>query len=299
MEREFLAWQTRSAVHRLALERCTDTWQQVGGLTLSSYASAAKAERRRSRSRAQGLRWPVPLVAALTVAVVLFTWAGDDTYASGVGEQRIISLSDGSRMSLNTSTRVRVDFTAERRTVQVDDGEVLFEVAKDMKRPFVVQVGSTEVVATGTEFLVRYDRVAAGDGALAVTLVEGRVIVRGSEGGVSSASAKPLVMEPGEQVRVGRPSPRPAAIHLERTVIDRALAWRHGYVVFDGATLPDAVAEMNRYSNIQIALGRDDFGTLLVSGSYRAGDSVGFANALARLFGFAVLSHGDHVELVR
>ena len=59
-------------------------------------------------------------------------------------------------MSLNTSTRVRVELGASRRTVEVDGGEALFEVAKDPSRPFVVRAAGSEVTATGTAFVVRY-----------------------------------------------------------------------------------------------------------------------------------------------
>ena len=43
MDSECLAWQARSAAHRLAFERCTDTWQDIPQLTLGRYAAAVGA----------------------------------------------------------------------------------------------------------------------------------------------------------------------------------------------------------------------------------------------------------------
>ncbi len=295
MELECLAWQARSAAHRLAFERCTDTWQDVAGIKLSTYANASRADQ--SEARSPGWRWKVP-AAAVGVVALMLAWPDGDTYTSQIGEQRIVALPDGSRMSLNTATRVRVDFTAKQRAVKVDDGEVLFEVAKDAKRPFVVQVAGTEVVATGTEFLVRYSHAATADEAVAVTLVEGQVIVRGEAGRPTPSLAKPVVMQPGQRVRVGRSMPAQAAVQLDRDLIDQALAWRRGNVVFNDATLPQAVAEMNRYSALPIVVGEELRG-MTVSGSYRAGDSASFARALADLFGLAVRTQGDQLLLTR
>lgn len=298
MELECLAWQAQSVAHRLAFERSTETWQDVAGITLTSYASAANAERRRrGAGRLPRWRWQLPALAVCVAVAWLFVQINEGSYTSQIGEQRIVALPDGSRMSLNTATRVRVDFTAKRRAVTVEDGEVLFEVAKDARRPFVVQVAGTEVVATGTEFLVRYNQDAKADEALAVTLVEGQVIVRGEAGRATPSLAEPVVMQPGQRVRVGRSASAQAAVQLDRRVIDEALAWRRGNVVFNDVTLPDAAAEMNRYSATLVTVEGEALSRLGVSGSFRAGDNVGFARALAEVFGLAVHAQGDQLVL--
>lgn len=297
MEQECLAWQARSAAHRLAFERCTDTWQAVADITLSSYATVANAERRRGTGRLSGWRWKLPAFAVSAALVLMLVRMGDDTYTSQIGEQRIVALPDGSRMSINTATRVRVDFSTERRLVKVEDGEVLFDVAKDAWRPFVVQVASTEVVATGTQFLVRYSPAPKTDIALAVTLVEGQVIVRGTGERTMPLLAVPLVMKPGQQVRVGRSSAALATVQLDRPHIDQALAWRRGTVAFHDATLPEAAAEANRYSALQITVDGKELSRLRVSGSYRIGDNAGFAQALAHVHGLVLRSQGDRLEL--
>ena len=308
MEHECLAWQAGSAVHRLAFERCTDTWQDVAAITLSSYASAAVGAA--SGKRAGPLnrrRWAFAATAlAVGGVLVLQPWRTVDTYVTGVGEQRLIVLQDGTRMSLNTGTRVRVELARAQRTVKVEVGEVLFEVAKDAHRPFVVQAAGTEVVATGTAFVVRLAPGGEGVGqALAVTLVEGQVVVRAAADGVAGpAFAGPVVMAAGDRVRLRRragaatPGVSREALRLDRPRMDQALAWKRGEAIFDDLSLLDAVAEMNRYSPMQITVAAADvLGGLRVSGVFKTGDNASFARALAALHGLVVRERVDRLEL--
>uniref|UniRef100_UPI0037C8FD1B FecR family protein n=1 Tax=Roseateles sp. TaxID=1971397 RepID=UPI0037C8FD1B len=204
------------------------------------------------------------------------------------------------RMSLNTATRVRVTLGREERTVKVEGGEALFEVAKDAQRPFVVKAASAEVIATGTAFVVRVtpDSKTAGD-ALAVTLVEGQVVLRSPEGGAAgTVLAAPVTMAPGERVQLCG-SVRAVALQVDRPRMDQLLAWKRGEAIFDDASLLEAVAEMNRYSAMPIRLASSGgLGGLRVSGSFRTGDSVGFVRAVAVLHGLVVRELPDGLELV-
>ncbi|MFG6429650.1 FecR family protein [Roseateles sp. LYH14W] len=305
MEQECRAWQTRSAAHRLAFERCTDTWQDVASLTLAGYATAT-ATRELAGSRRAGRSWTRR--SGLAVALVLVASAlalqplkAGDAYDTGVGEQRIVVLRDGTRLSLNTSTRIQVDFAEAQRTVKVERGEALFEVAKDASRPFVVHAAGTEVVATGTAFLVQASPAAKpGDQALAVTLVEGQVVVRSaaSEGRLLE---KPWVMVPGQRLRLSRSdeAQRPAtATRVDRPQMDQVLAWRRGEAHFDNVALLEAVDEMNRYDRVPIVVS-GTAGERRVSGVVKTGDNASFAEAMASLHGLVVRNHGDRLELIQ
>jgi transmembrane sensor len=207
-------------------------------------------------------------------------------------------------MSLNTDTRVRVDLGARQRSLRVDGGEVEFEVAKDPQRPFVVRAGGSEVVALGTVFSVRLTPRGSLPGeSLAVTLVEGQVAVRSAadaEAG-SIAPAAPLVMHPGERVRLVKQVDAAAATsQVDRPRLEQVLAWKRNEAVFDGVSLADAVAEMNRYSRTPVVL----LGDLAqadwqVSGQFRTGDNAAFANALATLHGLVVHENQGRLELSR
>lgn len=312
MERECLAWQARSAAHRLAFECCTDTWQDVAGLTLSTYAHAvstgAPARGAQRAGRLNRRAWTVAVTAAMVAGgvLVLQPWQAADAYATGMGEQRLVILQDGTRLSLNTATRVRVDLGAAQRTVHVEEGEALFEVAKDARRPFVVKAAGTEVVATGTAFVVQFvPRSKTTSEALAVTLVEGQVIVRGTASGATGTVPRPVVMAAGERMRLhpsggaAKPGVPATAPQVDRPRMDQVLAWKRGEALFDDVSLHDAVAEMNRYSPTPIRVtGPDGLGRLRVSGIFRTGDSTSFARAMASLHGLAVRERPDGLELV-
>ena len=211
MEQEFRAWQAGSLERREAFERCTDVWQDVARIgVVAAYqavaAGRAESERSSSSRRGAARRWGVAGAVVVTVAVdlvVALNWFGEATYNTSIGEQRLVVLQDGSRVLLNTDTEVRVDLGSTQRTVEVGRGEAFFEVAKDARRPFVVHIAGSEVVAVGTAFSVRYARMAHARDELAVTLVEGQVKVRpaGHLYSAALAPAQPVLMRAGERLR--------------------------------------------------------------------------------------------------
>jgi len=309
MERECRAWQARSAAHRVAFERGTDLWMEAAGVNRVAVARAAAAGAPKITAkegwRFKSLPFAAVLSTVLLAGVLLFKpWHDVDTYDTGVGEQRIVVLQDGTRMSLNTSTQVLVTLGASRRSVEVIGGEALFEVAKDARRPFVVRAAGSEVTATGTAFVVRYTPAIQGSReSLNITLVEGRVVVRGAVDGSSYAESVPAVeMSPGQRLRVagrlrGEPGVAPKP-QVDRPQVDHVLAWKRGEAVFDNASLLEAVAEMNRYSSALISLtGTDTLGRLRVSGVFKTGDNVSFARAIAKLHGLLVRELPDRLVL--
>lgn len=308
MERECLAWQARSAEHREAFERCTETWQAVPAVTLDhAYAGAASVHAAARPGRASPpRRWAAALglVALLAGgALLLQQWRGQGVHETGVGEQQLVLLDDGTRMSLNTDTRVRVALDASRRTVEVRGGEALFEVARDPQRPFVVRVAGSEVEALGTTFAVRYTADGAPSAAriLAVTLIEGRVAVRHVPGAEGRAGQRPpVLMQAGERVQVPPVEAASAAPKVDHPNVASLLAWKRSEAVFDDAVLADAVAEMNRYSRTPIVLlDAPALAGLRVSGLYRTGDIAGFARAVAALHGLALRQGPGRLELAK
>ncbi|MBI3347919.1 MAG: FecR domain-containing protein, partial [Burkholderiales bacterium] len=291
---------------RLAFERCTDTWQDVSGLKLSTYASATHVQRPRKTTGISNRRIALTSAALAGAALLAWRpWAPGDIYETGIGEQRAVMLPDGTRMTLNTATRVRVALTKAQRMLSVLQGEALFEVAKDPDRPFVVQVADVNVVATGTSFLIRATPRANGGGdAFGVTLIEGQVIVRRAGGVTQSMLGESRVMAPGERLRVALSHKAGVAgdlprERLDRPRIDQLTAWQRGEVVLDSMPLPEAVAEMNRYSSAAIDVAPiEKLRSLRVSGVFRAGDSEAFCRAVAALHGLTVRVSAGRWEIV-
>ncbi|MCU7375140.1 FecR domain-containing protein [Paucibacter sp. O1-1] len=186
MERAFREWVAQSEAHGYAFERCTDVWTDVQSLTPAQiFAGMARRDMKAAIARErfwQRFRWPLLALLAVSIMAAAYgvhRWLAVDVYSTEVGGQQQVLLADGTRMSLNTQTRVRVELDTARRSVTLDAGEAMFEVAKDPLRPFVVHAGGNEVVAVGTVFTVRVaGRGDDRDAALSVVLVEGEVSVQ-------------------------------------------------------------------------------------------------------------------------
>ena len=135
-------------------------------------------------------------------------WSDRNAFATRVGEQRVIPLADGSSLSLDTDSRVRVRFTDRQRRIDLVEGQALFNVEHDAGRPFVVYAGKTRVTAVGTVFDVR----RAGE-EVRVTLVSGAIDVQSNE-----ASSPPRRIAAGQQVRVSGAEVDTRAVDVESAV---------------------------------------------------------------------------------
>ena len=144
--------------------------------TVPTDPSDDSPDRRPSVYRSFWRRRPV-WIAAVTACILgslsLYIYGErNKTLATETGEQRFVSLVDGSTVELNSRSRVRIRFSDSERDVDLIEGQALFHVAHDAARPFIVHSGTTLVRAVGTQFDV-YRK----DSGTTVTVVEGRVAV--------------------------------------------------------------------------------------------------------------------------
>jgi transmembrane sensor len=229
------------------------------------------------------------------IALGVEVYPSDPALATLVGEQRTLTLQDGTRVSLNTASKIHVHYDRNIRRVELDVGEAYFEVAKRPDWPFVVVAGGRQVIAHGTAFLVRQD-----DHSLAVTLVEGRVTVAPEGASIklnvappSTDSARKFMLIPGQRLTFAEhEQPR-----LDRPPIERVIAWQHGQVILDHTPLADAVAEMNRYSGIALKITDPAAGRAEVTGIFRVGDSQSFAQAVAETYHLRIETLRDRIVL--
>lgn len=277
-ERAFRAWLAADPRHEDVFSRATELWDLVGG-------AGAPLDRAPQPWLA---RRPLALAAALAALACLAGGGAvlmrDPTYHTRIGEQQSVVLSDGTRMTLNTDSRVVVRYSAGLRRVKLDRGEAMFEVAKNPRRPFIVVAAGEQVRALGTVFTVRRD----GPG-VAVTLIEGRVSVSEKTG----ASPRLVAMlAPGQRLTV-RPD---AGSAVDRPRLEAVTAWRRGQVVFDDTSLLDAAQELNRYGGRRILVGDPSVGSMRISGIFSASDPDTFAAVASQALGLSV--HADDRGLV-
>lgn len=300
LEERFGHWLSESEPHRIAWARVSDAWDLSGGLARKIAPRDDEAERtsRRRTSRKRMSRGR-PLLALAAALLLLAAAATSGVYlarrgvvSTGVGERREVSLHDGTRVTLNTNTRVIVHYDAEARRVQLERGEALFEVKRDPRWPFIVTAGTHEILALGTAFEVR----RYGAQKVAITLVEGRISVAPAGAGIWPPPREVTVLAfPGQRLTFSPHQPP----KLDRPVLEQVIAWQSGEVVFDHTRLAEAASEMNRYSERRIVITDPGIAALEVSGLFQAGDSVEFAQGVAATFGLRVKDEGRRILLAR
>jgi transmembrane sensor len=164
-------------------------------------------------------------------------FAGWQEFTTAVGEQRAVSLSDGSIVQLNTGTRIKARISESARDIRLLEGEALFKVSPDRDRPFYVRTRTAAIVAVGTQFNV-YQQ----DEKTRVSVLEGRVRIAAVDRPAAVLTA-PIVAA-GQEVDV-----RPDGKAVQRAVPDvaAAAAWVQRRVVFRQESLANVVQQFNRY----------------------------------------------------
>lgn len=240
------------------------------------------------------------MAASVAMAVFagsyLLVWPSSDAYETAVGEQRSVALADGSRLTLNTNTRVRVRYNDDKRTVRLDRGQAYFRVAKDSLRPFEVETRSGLVRAIGTAFDV-YEN----GSEIVVTVTEGTVLVTDpsskdetlpvSEAGVASNSAH-KILRANQRLALASVRQLPAA-QVTTAETEKSTAWLNGKLIFDNEPLGRAIGEINRYSGKRVILGDDKLKSLHLSGVFRTGEPDDFVASISGYFALRVEPDAD------
>ena len=286
----FDAWLRQDPRHRRAAAELSAVWSALDGL-----AEAKREEKIATFAQSANLpllhhphgRWIAAAAVLAAVAVgAMWLQRGSElqTLATAVGQQRNVTLADGSIVTLNTNTIVETDFRGRTREIYLRKGEVHFQVAHDRSRPFLVHAGDAVVRAVGTAFEVR-------------VLTDQHVDVVVNEGSVEVQTTAPMPASPNPSTH-----PRPAAATTVRALnagerlstgsrdhavtlitaqqLSSELAWREGAIIFDGEPLSEAIAEIERYTDARIVISDPAIAGLRVGGRFRTGDVQEFFDAL-------------------
>jgi transmembrane sensor len=222
---------------------------------------------------------PRPLVLIATTLMLLVSvamtsyFSGIQRFQTSLGEQRSVVLSDGSVVTLNTSSLIEVHMAKHHRTVELRSGEALFEVAHDSTRPFVVAAGNATVRAVGTRFNV--DR---RSDSTTITVVEGKVAVfTGIVNAKGDTDELPLAAREQLTVRPHAAS-RPVPANL-----GSATAWTQRKLVFEHRALGEVAEEFNRYNLERIVIDSSDLRNEEITGAFEANNPASFMSFLAKL----------------
>jgi transmembrane sensor len=286
----FEAWLRQDPRHRRAAAELSAVWNALDGLAEAKreekIATFAKHANLPLLHHSQRLWFAAAAVLAAVAIGAVWLQRGSElqTLATAVGQQRNITLADGSIVTLNTNTIVETDLRQHTREIYLRKGEAHFQVAHDGSRPFLVHAGDAVVRAVGTAFEVR-------------VLTDQHVDVVVDEGRVEVQTTVPMPALPSPSTH-----PRPAAASTVRALnagerlstagrdyavtpisaqqLSSELAWREGAIIFDGEPLSEAIAEIERYTDARIVISDPQIAGLRVGGRFRTGDVQEFFDAL-------------------
>lgn len=242
----FEDWLAQSPQHLRAYESVEAVWSDLDQVTPAPTVVAFKP-----RAVQRPLAWMGAIAASLVAAVVIAVSLGSgqpptETFRTAQGERRIVALSDGSHITLNGGSSLTATLGRRERRVVMADAEAVFDIAKDPKRPFLIQAGDREVRVVGTEFNVLHHA-----GEVRVTVRRGVVEVRPA-GHPAAPPVARLVKGQGLTHRVDQ-----AGDSVTTADPDAAFAWTEGRLVFHGETLAEVAKTLNRYVATPIEVAPD------------------------------------------
>lgn len=309
------AWMRERPEHAEAFERLEQLSQLMPDVRPPKPATRWELVRDRYDATAPLKEWRVPRqpgVLALAASVALVALAlnyvvrnftglngadtGSDVVTTAVGENRAVSLNDGSRVMLGGDSRVVISLSDDRREIELSRGEALFTVARDAKRPFRVLAGDTAVVALGTEFNVR-----RGSDHAVVSVTEGRVRVEPVTHFLPIALLKelkpklrPVNLDAGQQTQADSAGIAEATWAADSTA---ATSWRTGQLAFRLQPLQYVLEDVNRYAQKRIVLDEERLGSLMITGMVTRENIGGWIESLERGFQLQAVEEKDRIVL--
>jgi transmembrane sensor len=290
LQKQLDAWLDESVAHSVAFWRLEAAWDR--GARLEVLRSLPQTVGLQTTTRPTSRRPFLRLAAACAAATVIAAGAAafwpraqeaEAVYATAIGERKVVTLGDGTRIELNTNSVLRLAAADDQRKVVLERGEAFFQVEHDAAHPFVVIAGTHRITDLGTKFTVRQ-----GADSLQVTLVEGS-----AEIGPANAQDKDrsIVLKPGDVALATAASL--AVTRKSTSELSNELAWRRGMLIFDRTTLAEAAAEFNRYNKTKLIIADPAIAQRSIGGKFSAADVHGFVEIMQQLLGLRVERRGQ------
>lgn len=291
-KRELDEWRAADPRHERAWHDFGRTWSEIGemddlaGLVQSpspELPSGAPPMQRRGRGGPKMVWGAVAaiLLAIIVIPMVLWSQPSSQRYATHLAETRIITLPDGSQVTLAPASSLEVRFDGGKRHVALTGGEAFFEVVHDPNCPFTVDAGNSVVRVLGTKFDVNYTLQS-----VRVAVMQGEVeVVAGAEGRAQRSATRliggqraEILLAPDNHQQAGKIVTAPArALPLTAPAPG---AWREGRLVYDNVRLADLVSDVNRYYAPGVTIEDPEIGGLRVTAAFKVSEIPAFVSAL-------------------
>ena len=255
---EFDAWLASEPANGAAYREAMALWHQFEACPDEILAQLATDARHQNLKRGPSRRWMVgaggfAIAAGLALTVLPTMPPTVQTYVTGKGQRQRVTLKDGSIVDLNAETRLQVSFAHSERRVVLGEGEAIFDVAHDERRPFTVEAANRVVRVVGTQFDVRNRQ-----GDLTVTVARGKVQVRP----MAAVEGQTYLLTAGQRLEVSR-----AGVEALKVVDPQeTFSWRAGRLVYRGQALAEVVADLNRQFPEQIEIGDPELAQTPITG---------------------------------
>lgn len=284
----FDEWASQSSANLLAYWRLDTTWQRAGRLVVLDAAPGAVSSRE-PKWRSRFLRAAVltcGIVGASIFGASYFAPPSITTYTTSIGERKILKLPDGSKIELNTNSVLRMS-SDNKRQAWLDKGEAFFQIVHNAAAPFQVIASGHRVTDLGTTFTIRSEK-----DRIEVSLLEGRARLASLDANVQEHST---ILIPGD-VLVATPTSLSVSKQPERS-LKEALGWRRGVLVFDHATLAEAVAEFNRYNRTKLIVADENAASRTIGATFPVHDVELFARVAEQVLGLRATHQNGNIVI--
>lgn len=299
-EREFQAWLGADPRHGEAYRQWESRWAALDAISPETVATwrSGFAGNRPAPTRRGFLRPAFAMAAAgMAMGGGYLGWRHlqaqpvfEQAFATRRGQQLDVPLPDGTRLRLDTATRIEIRLFRDRREVTLLDGQAVFAVQSDAGRPFDVLAGPLRVRVVGTRFAVRYTPGIAGADGARVSVEEGKVHVMRKE-----AAKEGVFLVAGQQVE----SDALGLMAAVSSVPGEGIApWREHRLSFVDTPLWRALAELERYGSTGLVVKDPVVAALRLSGTFDPRDARTLRRALPSALPVRMKDAGTVAEIV-
>lgn len=240
-----------------------------------------------------------------------------------IGQSITQTLSDGSVLTLNTNSRVKVIFTNRQRILALQQGELHIEVAHNAEQPLSVYAGDNIIQAVGTAFNVEYYndhlellvtdgkvRVAEQNPHQYTTRKRANIAARSASSNAAQSALSQPSPEPTlatRQIRLPASSlslnkgeksvlsaPTKTVVKVAQADIDAALSWQQGKLTFRGETLQHALQEVSRYTDVTFEIPDATLAQTHIAGVFKSNDLNALLGALQQNFNIHYQKQGPN-----
>ena len=211
-------------------------------------------------------------------------------YATAYGEVKTFRLADGSRVTLNAHSSLRVPrFGFGRRSRNVflrGEAEFLVKHTPDHQRFLVRTPDSVQVEVLGTEFIVN-----TRPKGTKVVLTKGKVRLTT----LRRADAPPTAMKPGDIVRIDTTG----KVSVQSSQLPGVhAAWKEHRFVFDNTSLREIADQVQEHFGVRVVLADTTLAGRTITGTYKAEDARELLETLsALLMDVRMSATGEVVEI--